>query len=101
MTRTAHETLLRRLVRRHCPSVEFITGTVTGVIRSSKEAKKLSAVTYRLGQDTTVQSLEADLVIGLYPVPYLMSLSILILVSRLYRCCSRWPGLASARWLLS
>jgi hypothetical protein len=71
MTRTAHETLLRRLVRRHCPSVEFITGTVTGVIRSSNEAKKLSAVTYRLGQDTTIQSLEADLVIGLYPGSYL------------------------------
>jgi hypothetical protein len=63
MTRAAHETLLRRLVKRHCPSVQFVTGTVTGVTRSSNTDTTLSGVTYRAGKDTTPATLNADLII--------------------------------------
>jgi hypothetical protein len=64
MTRAAHETLIRRLVLRHCPSVRFITGTITGVERAADDASKLGAVNYRAGGEAAVKTLPADLVIG-------------------------------------
>jgi hypothetical protein len=64
MTRAAHETLVRRMVLRYCPSVQFLSGTVTGVNRAFEDAEKLGSVTYRLSQDSTMKTMPADLVIG-------------------------------------
>jgi hypothetical protein len=62
MTRAAHETLVRRLVVQHCPNVKFVTGTVTGVLRSPT-SQSLSGVTYRTPSNTTPNTIDAALVI--------------------------------------
>ena len=64
MSRSAYETLLRRLVVR-IPNVRFIKGNVTGVTPSAGDSKRLDSVTYRSTDDPKALSVQkAQLVIG-------------------------------------
>jgi hypothetical protein len=64
MTRAAHETLVRRLVVKHCSNVQFFTGTVIGVDRSHAKSMALGAVNYRSPHDSVSKKIMADLVAG-------------------------------------
>lgn len=62
-SRDAFERLLRRLVVKHSPRIQWLTGTAVSVSVAKGDVNKLSSITVRL-PDGTERSIEAALVVG-------------------------------------
>jgi hypothetical protein len=65
MSRVAYEPFLRNLVKRHCPNVRFVQGTVTGLNLAPGDIMRVDSVLYRVGMDMrNKEEIAAELVVG-------------------------------------
>ena len=63
-SRDAFERLLRRLVVRHSPRIQWLTGTAVSVSVANDDVNKLSSIAVRL-PDGTERNIRAALVVGM------------------------------------
>ena len=63
VSRRTYETVLRRLVRRHCPNIEWVVGSVTGVVPDPHNKSRISSATVKIADSTEIK-LDCELMIG-------------------------------------
>ena len=63
VSRRVYETVLRRLVRRTCPTIQFVNGSVTGINRSESNPSQIESVSVKLADQTEV-TFESALFVG-------------------------------------
>lgn len=66
ISRALFEPMLRRNVRAVYPEIEFVTGSVTGIVPDKVDKTKIGSVLYRLNDKETVHTQDTILFLGMF-----------------------------------